>query len=177
MADTRAGRIDAAMQPAPGRPAHSAFFSLAGLTLLLSVVGAGIAAYLTYVHYDESVLVCTAGGGCHTVQESEYATIGPIPIAILGLGMFIVLAGLALVRIFDWTISILDSETANLAAWGITLTALLYYAYLVYVELFVLEAICQWCVATTGITVTIFAVESLGLRRSLAIDDDDLIDE
>jgi uncharacterized membrane protein len=177
MSNTRAGRIDASIQPTPSPSARSAFISLAGLTLLLSVVGAGIAAYLTYVHYDESVLVCTAGGGCHTVQESEYATIGPIPIAILGLGMFVVLAGLALVRIFDWSFSILDAETANVASWGITLTALLYYAYLVYVELFVLEAICQWCVATTAVTVAIFLVESLGIRKSLAFDDDDLIDE
>lgn len=176
MSNTQASRIDATIQPARSPSSWSALISLAGLTLLLSVIGAGIAAYLTYAHYDEGALVCSAGGGCHTVQESDYATIGPIPIAILGLGMFIVLGGLALVRIFDWRVSILDGETANMAAWGITLTALLYYAYLLYVEIFVLEAICQWCVGTTIATVAIFLVESLGLRQSLAFDDD-LIDE
>ncbi len=90
--------------------------------------------------------------------------------------MFLTLGALALVRILDLEISFINSETATIAAWGITLTALLYYAYLVYVELFVLEAICQWCVATTAATVGIFAVESIALRAELAIDEDDLID-
>lgn len=172
---THAGRIDT---PPPGGSASrwSAFISLAGLTLALSVIGAVIAGYLTYVHFDEAALVCAANGGCHTVQESAYSTIGPIPIAVGGLVMFLTLGALALVRILDLEISILNSETATMAAWGITLTALLYYAYLVYVELFVLEAICQWCVATTAATVGIFIVESIALRSELAIDEDDLID-
>ena len=176
MSNTQASGIEAGFQSARSPSIWAGFMSLAGLTLLLSVIGAGIAAYLTYVHYDEAALVCSTGG-CETVQQSEYATIGPIPIAALGLGMFLVLAGLALVRIFDWRISILDAEIANFAAWGITLTALLYYAYLVYLELFVLDAICQWCVGTTIATVAIFLVESLALRKTLAIDDADLIDE
>ena len=64
----------------------------------------------------------------------------------------------------------------TMLAWGMTLSALLYYAYLVYVEIFVLEAICQWCVGTTVITIAIFAIESVRLRSAMAITDDDLID-
>jgi uncharacterized membrane protein len=176
MSDTHAGQIGTSVPPGSTGSRWNAFISLAGLTLALSVIGAGIAAYLTYVHYDDSVLVCTAGGGCHTVQESAYATIGPIPIAILGLGMFLTLGVLALIRIFNVTISVISPEIATYAAWGITLSALLYYAYLVYVELFVLDAICQWCVGTTIATVAIFVVESFALRQELAIYDENLID-
>lgn len=155
----------------PGRePTRSRFLSLAGLTLLLSVIGIGIAGYLTYIHYDRAALVCGAGGGCHTVQESEYATLGPIPIAMLGLGAYITLAGLALARICDWKIIAADIATA--LAWGMTLAALLYYAYLTYVEVAVLDAICQWCVASAVTTLAIFATESAGLWRAFAYEDD-----
>ena len=154
----------------------SALLSVPGITLTLSIIGLLISVYLTYVHYDDSVLVCTSGGGCHTVQQSEYATLGPVPIALFGVLMFLTLGALALVRLRDIEFSFVNRETAPLAAWGITLTALLYYAYLVYVELFVLEAICQWCVATTIATIGIFIAESFALRSELAIDEDELID-
>ena len=148
------------------------FFSLYGLSLLFSLIGTGIAGYLTYAHFDKGALVCSASGGCHTVQESQYATIGPIPIAALGLGMFLVVAFLATVRIYD--LSILSSENATMIVWGITLTALLYYAYLTYIELFVLEAICQWCVGSALATIGIFATESVILGRDLRVDDAEL---
>jgi uncharacterized membrane protein len=45
----------------------------------VTLAGAALAAYLTWVHYDESLLVCVAGGGCETVQRSAYAEIAGIP--------------------------------------------------------------------------------------------------
>lgn len=152
----------AQLDSAGDSPGLGRFASLPGLVLLLSLAGGAVAAYLTYVHFEAGALVCSTGG-CTTVQESSYSTIGPIPIAALGLGMFLFLGALALSRIFNW--SIVTSDTANIAAWLVTLTALMYYAYLVYIELFVLEAICQWCVVTTAVTVVIFAVESVLLWR------------
>ncbi len=174
MSETHAGQLDAAY-PADGNQRRwSGLLSLTGLVLALSIIGAGISGYLTYVHFDDSVLVCSASGGCHTVQESDYATIGPVPIALLGLGMFLTLAAISGARALR--LGIISDDTATMAIWGMTLTGLLYYAYLVYVELFVLEAICQWCVATTAITVAIFAIESYRLRDALSIDEDALID-
>lgn len=174
MSDSHASQLDTTFADGGSARSWRALLSLSGLTLALSIIGAGIAGYLTYTHYNEGALVCSVGGGCHTVQESSYATIGPIPIAMLGLGMFITLAALAIVRILNW--KFISSDTATMASWGITLSALLYYAYLVYIEIFVLEAICQWCVATTTFTVAIFAIESYRLRSVLAIDEEELID-
>lgn len=174
MSETHAGPMDTTYQTDNDAPRGASLLSLSGLTLLLSIIGAGIAGYLTYVHFDESVLVCTASGGCHTVQQSDYATIGPIPIALLGLGMFLALIALSLVRMLNW--SIMSADTATMISWGMTLSAILYYAYLVYVEIFVLEAICQWCVATTAITVVIFAIESFRIKDALSIPDEDMID-
>src|SRR5919107_1151289 len=65
--------------------------------LILSLTGAVVAAYLTWIHYDLSALTCGIGD-CHTVQTSSYAAIGPVPIALLGLGMFLAIAALVVVR-------------------------------------------------------------------------------
>lgn len=159
--------------PASGRHGLGRILSIPGITFILSLLGIGVAGYLTYVHFDERALVCSVGG-CHTVQESTYSTIGPVPIAVLGLGMFLVVGALALGRIFRSPL--ISDEYANLAVWTITLTALLYYAYLTYVEVFVLEAICQWCVASAIITVGIFAVESIALWRNWSLDDEAAIE-
>lgn len=174
MSESRAGQLDRTFADDTSARSWRELLSLSGLTLALAIIGAGVAGYLTYTHYNEGALVCSVGGDCHTVQESSYATIGPIPIAMLGLGMFITLAALAIVRILNW--KIISSDTATMMSWGITLSALLYYAYLVYIEIFVLEAICQWCIATTAFTVAIFAIESYRLRSVLAIDEEELID-
>ncbi len=136
--------------------------------LALSVVGLGIAAYLTYVHFNEAALVCTTGG-CETVQQSTYSTIGPLPIAALGVGMFFSLLMLAGLR---WNGSALvKAETASLAAWAMLLTGILYYTYLTYVELFVLHAICQWCVASSVVALVIFALETTYLWRTVMAED------
>lgn len=141
--------------------------TLPGLTLALALLGIGVAGYLTYTHFQEQALVCTFGG-CHTVQESEYATLGPIPIATLGLGMYIAVAATALLRIVPNRL--LAPDIANLAAWGMAFAAVLYYAYLTYLELFVIEAICQWCVASAVTTVAILVVESIMLYRNFLAD-------
>jgi uncharacterized membrane protein len=132
------------------------------LVLLLSALGAAVAAYLTYAHYDANALVCAAGK-CGTVQSSSYATIGPIPIAILGLGMYLTLGALALTR---WTRrGPLSTEFATIASWGIAFAATLYAAYLTYVELFVIHAVCQWCVASAIIGLLILVADSAAVWR------------
>lgn len=174
MAESTARSEVMADQPSSGdRHGPSRMLSIPGITLVLSLLGLGVAGYLTYVHFDERALVCSVGG-CHTVQESTYSTIGPVPIAMLGLGMFIVVGALALARLVRS--SLISAENANLSVWTITLTALLYYAYLTYVEIFVLEAICQYCVASAVLTVGIFVVESIALWRNWSFDDEAAIE-
>lgn len=132
------------------------------------VIGFSIAGYLTYTHYNEAALVC-AVGGCETVQTSQYSTIGPIPIALLGMGMFATIIGLAVLRLTHSTI--ISGETASIVAWGMLLAGILYYLYLTYVELFVLNAVCQWCVLSSIAAVIVFALESVYLYRSVMADD------
>jgi uncharacterized membrane protein len=57
--------------------------------------------------------------------------------------------------------------TFSAALAGMLLASLLYLAYLTYLELFVIEAICQWCVAFLIVTLIWFGLEARGLWRSL----------
>jgi uncharacterized membrane protein len=101
--------------------------------------------------------VCIAGGGCETVQESDYAAIAGVPVAVLGLIAYAVI--LALIA---W-----DAPIARLSAATIALMGLLFGAYLLALQLFVIDAICVWCLANDVLIAPALAVlTALRLRSS-----------
>lgn len=130
----------------------------------LTVALVAVAAYLTYVHYQPQALVCAVDGGCHTVQSSRYATLGPVPIALLGLGSAVVLLALAILR---WRRPDLAPVTSIMTV-GMLVGAVVYYGYLTHIELNVLDAICQWCVLSAVLTVALLVTEGIGFWRQLA---------
>jgi uncharacterized membrane protein len=132
--------------------------------LAFSLIGFGIAAYLTYSHYDSSALVCSVGD-CGSVQKSEYAKIGPIPIAMLGMGMFIAVGATAIARLIGR--GPLSFDTLTIASWAMTFAGILYFAYLTYLEIWVIEAVCQWCVASSIFTLLILIAESVLIAKLL----------
>ncbi len=136
------------------------------LSLLLGLVGAGIGAYLVWVHYDLDALVCGLGD-CEVVQTSSYAEVFGIPIAILGLLMYVALVGLTLARLLRPALLV----PASMAALAITGAGSLYSAWLTWVEIEVLEAICQWCVASAIVTTAMFIVEIVIFSRLWSADD------
>jgi uncharacterized membrane protein len=110
---------------------------VAGLAVVLA--GLGVAGYLTYVHYAGLQPFCAGGGhACERVQSSSYARLGGIPVALLGLLGYLAIA-VALLA---------PGERARLAAAALAVSGFGFSAYLTYLELFVIDAICQWCVAS-----------------------------
>lgn len=128
---------------------------LARAATVLSGLGILLAAYLTWVHFNSGSLVCGVGD-CHTVQASEYATIGPLPVAVLGLGMYavVLLANLLALAQPDRAMG------PSVAAFGVLLAGTLYAAYLTWLEVAVIRAICQWCVASALLSVVLLAIQS-----------------
>lgn len=114
-------------------------------TPILALLGAGIAGYLAYVKLSSTQAVCLGLGECETVQNSPYSVILGIPISILGL-----LAYLAILALWWWGQEEARpyADLAPMLLFGVTLFGFLYSAYLTYLELFVLKAICPWCVAS-----------------------------
>ena len=62
---------------------------------VLALLGLAVAGYLTYVHYAELEPICAGGGGCERVQNSSYAELAGIPVALLGLIGYAAHPGLA----------------------------------------------------------------------------------
>jgi uncharacterized membrane protein len=115
--------------------------------LLLTLVGIGIASYLTYVHYEGLSPICAVGHGCEKVQNSQWAKVGGVPVPVIGLVGYVGLLGSLLVR----------GELARLATAGMAYVGVAFSAYLTYRELFSIHAICQWCVGS-AIVMTLIAI-------------------
>ena len=124
---------------------------------LVALAGAAVAGYLTYVHYQPDALICTSGGGCETVQDSSYAELVGIPVALLGLFAF-----LAVLVLVAW-----DSELARTLAAAIALTGVGFAVYLVVLQAFVIDAWCVWCLANDVLIVPLLAVLTVWRARNL----------
>jgi uncharacterized membrane protein len=124
---------------------------------VLAAVGIGLTAYLLYVRHTGTKLVC-ATDGCETVQSSRYSEILGIPVAALGLAAFVVLLVTACLR----------TELARLAQAVVALAAFAFSAYLVYVQLHVIGAVCDWCVASDVVITAATALVLLRLRAATA---------
>jgi uncharacterized membrane protein len=122
-----------------------------------AAIGTAVSAYLTWVHYSGSLALCVGVGGCEAVQASRYAMIGVLPVAVIGLGGFSAMLGVAVARLMS------DHPWLDLALFGLSLAATLYVAYLTYVEIFVLGAICPWCVTAAACAVVVFALAARDL--------------
>ncbi len=118
-----------------------------GLTLL----GTGVASYLTIAHYSGTVTICPLHGGCETVQHSQYSALDGVPVALIGLIGYIVILGVLLSPVSETTRFVLVLLTVG--GWGFS-------AYLTYRELFSIHAICPWCVSS-AIIMTILACLSV----------------
>jgi len=127
----------------------------------LAVVGLLISAYLSWVHLAGAEPVCgLEGGGCRAVQASRYATIPSVPVAALGLAGY---AGLLLA-------ALLRGEVGAYLGLLVALVGTLFSAYLTYLEVFVIGAVCQWCVASATImaaTLLCAASRVAGLPRGM----------
>lgn len=127
--------------------------------MLVTLIGLVASGYLLVVHLMGSAPACGPVHGCETVAASEYSAVFGIPVAAFGFGLSLLILGCA----FVWWRSL--ERKALLGAYGLLLLATLAVAYLTYLELFVIHAICAWCV-TYAITIVIsLGITGLALRR------------
>jgi uncharacterized membrane protein len=110
--------------------------------VVLSVLGVGVAGYLTYTTYAEIQPVCVGGGGgCAVVQASDQSKLAGVPVALLGLLAYLVLLGVSMLR----------GEAARMLGALTAIVGFGFSVYLTYQSVTVIEATCQWCLASLGI--------------------------
>jgi uncharacterized membrane protein len=130
--------------------------TLRAISVALGVLGVAIAAYLLYVRQTGTALAC-ATGGCETAQKSTYAEDLGVPVAALGLAGYVGLIAAALGR----------GEWARLGQATVALSAVIFSAYLLYIQVAVIDAICQWCLASDLLTTALAILALLRLRSGI----------
>jgi len=132
------------------------------LVPVLAILGLGVAAYLAFVEITQTEAVCGPVGQCNTVQSSQYASIAGIPVAVLGLLNYLailVLWGLQFVSGGRW------AGLAARALLALTVVGVLFSIYLTLLELFVIHAVCAWCLSSAIITTALLLVVVANLTR------------
>ena len=125
--------------------------TLRGIATFLATFGVGVATYIAIADSGGGSPVCIAGGhGCQTVAESAYSHLAGINIAIFGILGYVLLLGCALLR----------GDPPRMAGFAVSLVGFGYSLYLTYLELFTIDAICQWCVASAVLMTLLFATNA-----------------
>jgi uncharacterized membrane protein len=107
---------------------------------VLDTIGLLVAGYLSIVELTGNIPVCGPIKGCAEVALSEYSRIGPVPVAVFGVLLSIVLLALALA----WWKT--DIYGLLLAHYGLSLVGVIFDGYFLYLQVFVIRAVCIWCV-------------------------------
>ncbi|NUR96559.1 MAG: vitamin K epoxide reductase family protein [Kribbellaceae bacterium] len=125
-------------------------------TLVVSIAGLAVAAYLTYEHFTAgTTLACPETGvvNCAKVTSSQYSKVFGIPVALLGLLFFVGMTALSVPPM--WRTS--SPWPARLRLVGV-LTGVVFVCYLIWAELFQINAICLWCTVVHALTLVLFGL-------------------
>ena len=144
----------------------------AGAAAALCVLGALVSGYLLVADFVlGGAELCLTGKGCDVVRESRYSSIGGIPVSLLGVLGYASMAAVSVSRLGRRT-------KWNLLFW-LSAAAVGFSAYLTYLELFIIEALCSWCVASAAIAAALFllaasrttgnAIKSFGAAAALCV--------
>jgi uncharacterized membrane protein len=140
----------------PGSTRRNAW--LDWLVPVVALVGIGVAGYLTYVETQAVVAICGPVGDCNAVQNSPYAKIlGILPVGIFGLVGYVAI-------LIAWVIQKVNhgrwASYAQLAMLGMAFFGTLYSVYLTYLEIWVIRAVCMWCISS-AVLITLLMLLSI----------------
>jgi uncharacterized membrane protein len=129
---------------------------------LLSLIGLFISAYLYLYKIGRIGSLACGSGGCETVQLSPWSRFAGLDVSLIGILGYVVLLALSLAALQPglagrrWPTTLL----VLLAGIGVGFTI-----YLTYLELYVIHAICRWCVGSAVVISGIFIVALLDWRK------------
>jgi uncharacterized membrane protein len=126
--------------------------ALRRIATFFAAFGVGIATYVAIADSGGGSPVCIAGGhGCETVANSSYSHLLGVNIAIFGIAGYLLLLAAAILR----------GDGARMGGFIVSLVGFGYSVYLTYLELFTIDAICQWCVASAVVMTALFVLNTV----------------
>jgi uncharacterized membrane protein len=141
-------------------------FTARHLGLILVLIGIVISAYLSYVEFVDAPIICVEGESfdCNLVQQSAWSKFMGMPVAYLGLAGYLIIGALLLLENRNEFLE----DNARLILFAIGLVAWLFSMWLVYVQVAILGAFCQWCLGHEANFTVLFAVIIYLLWRDLS---------
>ena len=125
-------------------------------SIVLGLLGIFVSIYMTIFKLTENQKMCLGNGGCSVVNSSSYSEVSGIPVALIGVGGYLVILALLL---FEKRTNFLILN-GTMVVFGLSLVGFLFTLYLIYVELALIHALCPFCV-TSQITMTILFILSV----------------
>ena|SRR5215207_8409671 len=129
---------------------------------LLSLAGLFLSAYLYLYKIGRIGTLACGAGGCETVQQSQWSRFAGIEVSLIGLVGY---AGLLLVSLATLQPGIMTRRWPSTLLVALAALGVVFTAYLTYLELFVIHAICRWCVGSAAIIIAIWIVALLDWRK------------
>lgn len=135
-------------------------FNWKNLTIICAIIGLIDSIYLSWIKLSNTAALCLPGiGDCETVNTSRYSEIFGVPIALLGVAGYLAIIGLVLIE----SRSQFFLSNGPLLLFGISLVGVLYSAYLTYIEIAVIYAVCPYCVISAVMMLGIFVCSCVRL--------------
>lgn len=120
----------------------------------VAALGVGVAAYIAIAESGGGSPVCIAGShGCATVARSSYSHLAGVNIAVFGIAGYALLLASAFFA----------DDAARFGGFVLALGGFGYSVFLTYLEIFKIEAICQWCVASAVLMTVLFLLSATRL--------------
>jgi uncharacterized membrane protein len=135
------------------------------VTLGLAFLGVLDATYLLVYKLTNNPAMCLGSGGCHDVNFSPYSEIGGIPVSVFGIVAYLVI-GVILIMEPRFKIA---QENGSLAIFGISLVGVAFTVYLTWLEIYVIHAICPFCVVSAVIITLIFIFSIIRFFKQPAV--------
>jgi len=134
------------------------------VAIIAAFLGLLDALYLLVIKLTEEPALCIQGlGDCWSVNTSKYSEIYGIPVSLLGaLAFLAIVLNLSLENTSKFL-----SKYGTLAFFGITLTGTIYSAYLTYLEVWVIHAICPFCIISALLMLLLLIISIIRLRKDL----------
>lgn len=151
----------------PSNPIRQ-WLTLRNVALLLVVVGMGISGYLSYIKFSASASTCVASDvfNCNMVLNSAYSELAGVPIAYLG---FLTYVTLGVLFLFEERVAFLQ-EYGFLLIFGVGVFAWVFSMWLVYVQFFLLQTLCSWCLSHEANFTVLFGVICYKVWQRMAKD-------
>jgi uncharacterized membrane protein len=138
--------------------------TLTKISIALAALGLLVAGYMTIYKLTDNQTMCLGSGGCSVVNSSIYSQVYGIPVALVGVLGYATILGILILE----TRRAIPESSGVLIAFGICLTGFIFTAYLIYVEIALIHALCPFCITSQVIMILIFILSIVRLAREPA---------